>query len=369
MKIIKKPIMKIIPITQKELLYKLILISILLCISYDTFAQKSKYIDGRPSTNSRAACIDEGVVLTYGNGPDSCDTYGIREAIVNKSGGIYYLFYDGAGRQGWLACLAESSDLRNWVKKGPILTLGDATHADHKSASAPWVIKEGEEWHMFYLGTPNTSPAPDRIPAFPYLTMKAKSNSLAGPWIKQYNVRPFPEKKNSFYTVTASPGFVIKYKDQYLQFFSGATQDSSGTKRTLGLARTKDLNRSWTIDQKPIFPLNEQVENSSVYFDARSKTWYLFTNHIGITNSGSEYTDAIWVYWSKNVHRWNSKNKAVVLDNLNCSWAKGAIGMPSVIQVGDKLALLYVGVNGNSTSHMGRNIGLAWITLPVKFIK
>ena len=28
---------------------------------------------------------------------------------------------------------------------------------------------------MFYLGTPHTTPAPDYIPAFPYLTLKARA--------------------------------------------------------------------------------------------------------------------------------------------------------------------------------------------------
>lgn len=175
--------------------YKILVVVLLLYVSFDFFAQKSKYIDGRPSTNLRVSCVNEGIVLTHGNGLDSCDTYGAREAIINKIDIDYYLFYDGAGRQGWLACLAISKDLKHWVKKGAVLTLGDAEKADSKSASAPWVIKEADEWHMFYLRTPNTSPAPDRIPAFPYLTMKAKSMSLAGPWIKQYDVKQFPEKK------------------------------------------------------------------------------------------------------------------------------------------------------------------------------
>jgi len=42
---------------------------------------------------------------------------------------------------------------------------------------------------MFYLGTPNVSPAPDLIPAFPYLTMKAKGPGPAGPWIKQKKLK------------------------------------------------------------------------------------------------------------------------------------------------------------------------------------
>ena len=340
-----------------------ILLSIL---SVNVIAQKIQYSDGRPSASLRMDCKDEGIVMRYGDGEDSCDTYGAREAVVNKEGDTYYLFYDGAGKNGWISCLAESKDLYTWTKKGTLLTLGDATKNDSKSASAPWVVKEKDVWHMFYLGTPNTTPPPYRIPAFPYLTMKAQSGSLRGPWVKQYDVTPLPAKENSYYTVTSSPGFIVKYRKEYLMFFSGAAQDNGHTKRTLGIARTKNLNGSWTIDVEPIFPLSEQVENSSVYYDESSKTWFLFTNHIGIDEKGLEYTDAIWVYWSKDINKWNTEHKAVVLDSTNSVWAKGAIGMPAVIKVGNRLAMLYDAAEGPSKSHMFRSIGLAWMDLPLK---
>lgn len=333
-----------------------------------SFAQNTPYIDGRPLATSRIVCKDEGIVLRHGDGPDSCDTYGAREAVINKEGDNYYLFYDGAGKDGWIACLAESKDLRNWTKRGPILTLGPEGKNDSKSASSPWVIREEDTWHMFYVGTPNTTPPPYRIPAFPYLTMKAKATSLAGPWTKQYDVIPLPPKDSSYYTVTSSPGFVVKNGNEFLQFFSGATQDGKIVKRTLGIARTKDLDKSWKIDPKPIFPLDEQVENSSIFFDDKTKTWYLFTNHIGINEKREEYTDAIWCYWTKNLDKWDPADKAIALDGKNCSWAKGAIGMPTVIKIGDRLALLYDAAEGNSTSHMHRNIGLAWMDLPLKVI-
>jgi len=346
---------------------KNILLFISVCLICNrSFAQGSHYTDNRPQAHYRINATDAGIILRYGNGKDSCDVYGAREAIVNKENGIYYLFYDGAGKDGWLACLAESKDLKTWEKKGLILSLGKPGTNDSKSASAPWVIKEKQTWHMFYLGTPNTTPAPDRIPSFPYLTMKARSKSLEGPWVKQYDVIPFPSKDGSFYTVTASPGFILKYRNEYLQFFSGATKKDGIIKRTLGIARTHDLNDSWQIDSMPVFPESEQVENSSVFFDKKSKTWFLFTNHIGINQNRKEYTDAVWMYWSKDINKWNTEQKAIVLDSLNCSWSKGAIGMPSVIQVGNRLALFYDASEGNSIGHMKRNIGLAWLELPIR---
>jgi predicted GH43/DUF377 family glycosyl hydrolase len=362
---------KIKPAMQLQQIVKLIFTLNLFCFSSIAFAQQTKYIDGRPDATKRIICNDEGIVMRYNGGPDSCDFLGAREAVVNYENGTYYLFYDGAGKTGWLACLAESKDLKNWIKKGLLLQLGANGKNDSKSASSPWVIKDGKTWHMFYLGTPNTSAPPERIPSFPYLTMKAKATSLEGPWIKQYDITPFFIRKNTFYASTASPGFIIKDGENFVQFFSGSVFDTVAqtTKRTLGIAITKDLDKEWKIMKNPVVPLEEQVENSSLFFDETAHTWYLFTNHIGINKEKTEYTDAIWVYWSKDLYHWNATDKAIVLDSVNCNWAKGAIGMPSVMKVGKQLALLYDAPGGSDISHMRRNIGLAWIPLPISFKK
>jgi len=325
-----------------------------------------KYADGRPNASRRMPAHDAGVVLRHGDGPDSCDVYGAREAIAFEADGVYYMHYDGAGPVGWVACLATSTDLVHWTKRGPALRLGGAGTPDAKSASAPWVCREGGTWHMFYMGTPNTSPPPDRVPSFPYMTLKARSSSPEGPWEKEYNVVPFRPTEGTYYSITASPGFIVKSGSEFLQFFSASIFDElHNTKRTLGIARTIDLDRKWYVDPVPVVPLSEQIENSSLYCEPKDSTWFLFTNHIGLDEKGVEYTDAIWVYWSGNLNNWNVSNRAIVFDTQDCSWAKGTIGMPCVIPVGSHLALLYDGREGSSTSHMGRDIGLAWIDLPL----
>lgn len=67
-------------------------------------------------------------------------------------------------------------------------------------------------------------------------------------------------------------------------------------------------------------PLAEQIENSSLYFEPANQTWFLFTNHIGL---------------------------------------------PSVLKVGNRLAIIYDGPGGTSKSHMKRDVGLAWLELPL----
>jgi len=320
-----------------------------------------KYLDSRPIPKYRMDAEDVGVVLHYGNGPDSCDYLGARAAIINKEGDTYFLFYDGAGPKGWLACLATSKDLVNWEKKGKLLDFGKKGEPDQATVASPWIIKEANTWHMFYLGSPNASPAPDLVPMFPYLTMKAKSERISGPWIKQPMVTPLKTKENSFYSSTCSPGFIIKPGDDYLMYFSAA---DFTVKRTLCIARTQNLDSEWKVDSVPIVPQDEQIENSSLYYEEANQTWFLFTNHIALDALG-EYTDAVWVYWSKDPEKWNPDNKAIVLDGSNCKWSHKCIGMPTVIKHHNRLALLYDAPGENSVSHMRRSISLAFLELPL----
>lgn len=350
--------------------------------SLQTTQPDFKYSDGRPTPHLSMPAVDQGIVFKRGLGPGNCDKLGAREAVVYEEDGIYHLFYDGAGDRGWLACIATSTDLVNWERHGPILDFGPQGSPDGAAATSPWVYFHDGWWHMYYLGTPNVTSAPDFIPSFPYLTLKARARKLVGPWEKQPDITPFLPTEGSWHSLTASPGFVIQHGDEFLQFMSGTSAiDCAGTvpdvsklgpnevKRTVGIARTKDLNAPWQIDPEPIVPLAEQIENSSIYYEPANQTWFLFTNHIGsgvVEGNITEFTDAIWVYWSKDPEHWDPQNKAVVLDGENCTWAKRCIGMPAAVPHDGKLAILYDAAPGESTSHMLRHIGLCWLDLPLQ---
>jgi predicted GH43/DUF377 family glycosyl hydrolase len=325
------------------------------------------YEDGRPHATRRMDAQDHGVVLRHGDGPRQCDTLGARDVWVYESEGAYYMHYDAAGPEGWLCALATSKDLLHWMKKGAVLALGATGEEDSKSASYGVTYLDGKTWHMFYMGTPNTSRPPDRVPAFPYLTMKARGESAGGPWTKQRDVVPFRPQPGTYYSATASPGHVVKHKGEYLQFFSASTFDpgTRRVKRTLGIARTRNLDGAWAIDPQPILPLEEQIENTSLYYEPANQTWFLFTNHIGM-RKGYEYTDAIWAYWTKNLNRWRAQDKAIVLDSSNCKWSRNIIGLPSVVKYGDRLAIFYDGQASDEMSHMRRDVGLAFLKLPLK---
>ncbi len=327
----------------------------------------SRYFDRRPETALRMDARDQGVVLRHGTGPDSCDAYGARDVWVYDANGTFIMHYDGAGPSGWLSVRARSADLLHWAIDGPVLALGKDGEEDSKSASYGITATDGKEWHMFYLGTQFTSPPPDRVPSLPYLTLKARSKSPLGPWEKQPGVVAFRPSSGTYYSHTASPGQIIQHDGEYLQFFSAAVMNVNGLiRRSLGIARTRNLDSSWTLSADPIVPLGEQIENAALYFEKATDTWFLFTNHVGWYEGEEEYTDAIWVYWSKDITKWNPADKAVVLDRRNCSWSKRVIGLPSVVRFGDRLALFYDGLEGKGHGHTRRDVGLAWLRLPLR---
>jgi predicted GH43/DUF377 family glycosyl hydrolase len=321
---------------------------------------QTQYPDGRPAATLRLDATGAAPILRHGKGPAHCDDLGAREAICFQAKGTYYLHYDGAGPTGWLACLATSRDLQNWDLKGPVLDLGAPGEDDHGTASSPWTVFDGKLWHMFYVGSRTTSPAPNRIPSVPYFTLAATSPDPGGPWTKQKNLVPFRTQAGTYYADTASPGQIVKQGKEFLMFFSAAAYQNQKLLRTVSIARTRDLNGPWQIDPQPAIPPAQQIENSALYFERSNKTWFLFTNHIGL-DQGGEYTESIWTYWTRDLNHWDPDHRAIVLDASNCAWCKRSIGMPSVVQVGRRLALLYDSSQGN----MNRDIGLAWLSLPL----
>jgi len=351
----------------------------------DQISHSAIYCDGRPPAPLRMEARDHGMVFEYGRGPEDCDHLGAREAWIFQHKDLYYMTYDGAGPKGWLVCLATSRDLFHWERHGPILDFGQPGSSDSATASYGTIFEQGGKWHMYYLGSPNASSAPNHVPMFPYLTHKAEADSPRGPWRKRYDIIPWRNKPGSWYADVSSPGRVIEHQGEFLQFLSGSIKlsDERGqtvVKRTLGIARTRDLEGSWKLDSEPIVPLDHQIENSDLYFEPANGTWFLFTNHIGIippggsdriemdeteNSAGLEFTDAVWVYWTKDPNRWNPEHKAVVLDGGNCNWSKRCIGLPGVSRVGNRLVLLYDAPGGESVSHMRRSIGLAWLELPL----
>ena len=328
------------------------------------------YRDGRPTAAFEMRARDVGVVLRHGDGPDSSDAFGARDVWAYEADGTYYLHYDAAGPRGWLVALATSPDLEHWTKRGLVLDLGAADQPDSRTASYGVTYRDRNAWHLFYLGATQTMLGPGLVPMGPYVTLKARADSPAGPWRKQRDVIPFWPTPGTFYAHTASPGPIVRHDGEYLQLFSAAEVRGDRIFRTIGLARTTHLDSAWRVSDAPLLPPEEQVENAALYHQESDGTWFMFVNHVGMNEHGIEYTDAIWVYWTHDPLRWEPERRAVVMDARTSTWAKRIVGLPSVLRVGDRLALLYDGRAGTvlpsgTGQHMDRDVGLAWLELPL----
>ncbi len=322
------------------------------------------YLDGRPEATRRLEAQDHGVVIPYGHAPGQADCHGARDMWVFEADGEYHLFYDGCGPDGWRCCHAVSTDLVQWRLSGPILDLGEPGAPDCAYAGYGATIHADNRWHFFYVGCRATTPPPDRVPAMPYINLKAEADSPYGPWRKRYDLRPFEPLPGTYYADTCNPGHIVQVGDEYIMFFSAAIFCGAGVKRTLGLARTRDLDGVWQPDPEPMLPLDEQIENAAVYYEAATGTWYVFTNHVGIDTRG-EYRDAVWTYWTQDLNCWDPANKAVVIDGANCTWSHASIGMAAVARVGDRLGIIYDGPGGDSIDNMRNSLALAWLPLPL----
>lgn len=323
------------------------------------------------------------------------DGGGIREAILNKVGDTYYLFYDGA-RPGatpesyWTACLAKGKDMVHWEKLGQMLEAGiiekpDVQSLDTKSASSPWVFFADGKWYMFYVGAAECSP--EGVPGCPYYTLLATADQITGPWHKITH-EPGKEKHvcfmiqpNSWMDFTASPGHVMENphwkgpddteNDRYMMFFSGACKPPM--ERSLGIATTNNLAQTddydsphpqhWKIWKDPILPPKIDLENSSVYYEEENGIYFLFTNHI----KDNSYTDAVYVYCTKDPYHWDPACSRILVDSTVSSWAHGAIGLATVAKMDDHtLAIVYDGVEGDGKGHLNRKIGFGTLPLPLE---
>ncbi len=299
------------------------------------------------------------MILRHGDGPNQCDINGAREPTLIFEDGKYYLFYDGGGPKGWLACLATSTDMKTWTKHGPVLDFGAPGEPDAGGALSPWFIKEGDTWHMYYVTAMTTGGPPGFVAGAPYNSGHARSKSLMGPWVKTKGYVPIkPKPEGAGYPqFMAYPGHIVKKEDgEYLMFF--------GSPGAIGIARSRDLLGEWVPDPKPFVDKHFDLENSSIYYEPENKTWFLFANHIRAIDP--MFTDAIWVFWTKDLEKWESENRAIALDGVNCTWSKRCIGMATVTRIGNRLAMVYAAAGGDSTSHLGRDIGLAWYDLPLQ---
>ena len=358
----------------------------------------------------RMPAEDYGIVLSpskEGEKYFEWDGNGIREGIVNKVGNTYYLFYDGAAhhtgvcnlndpeRHLWRAMLAKSTDLITWEKLGVKLWCGYDTdpasngdvYKDFGSASSPWAYFSIDEdyWYLFYLGAEGSSPSGTDVgtPGYYYSTLVAKAltkgiTGIEGEW-QQLNRLTGNAKAVALWQkpATCSPGSVIENplwkvdpvnNKRYMMFVTRGGQTHIARSNKLdGIHKwdeTPDIN-GWDFDYLILDKTgNTSPENATIYYDEKTKWYFLFTNQFSMNYT---YTECNIVYWSKDPNSWNPKNSALITDpsTTKNGWAIGAIGMPSVAKIDDNtLGIIYDAQEGSLKNNIGRKIALAYWKIP-----
>jgi hypothetical protein len=353
-----------VELSRRQLLYGAALIGGTAALPHPGSASAQAAASAPPTL--RLPVIDGGPVLRHGSAPDGSDSLGAREAIVfsdPEQPGRLLMHYDGAGPLGWLACLAESTDGgSSWVSSGAVLPLGRRGSYDSASASSPWVVQdEFGQWHMYYLGARKATAAPRRIPVPPYTVLHATAPTARGPWTKRGPA--ILPATGTWYGQSVSPGPVMHHEGSWLMHLSGYSSEGP----TVGLARAESLDGPWYVDSSPLLSASERLENAALHHDPLTGLWWLLANHIGTTpgSDGLLYTDAIWGYTSPDPTRFSPQQRVLVLDGGSTPWTR-VIGMPSVVPALGGLAVFYDGINGRvRTDHMGRDIGMAFLPLPL----
>ena len=139
----------------------------------------------------------------------------------------------------------------------------------------------------------------------------------------------------------------------------------------IGLATTRNLTGDWTESRALI--TDAAVENTSLYYEAASGLWFLFTNQIDADAGGMAFDAHIVVYWSADLLSWPPAQKATVLNRTNAVEPRvraGRVGLPSVLRVPGndaQLALVYDGGGTRDDVSYNENcsVALLWIDLPL----
>jgi predicted GH43/DUF377 family glycosyl hydrolase len=158
-------------------------------------------------------------VLTPGQ-PGSWDAGGLYKSWLMEFEGTFYLYYNAKnhGRKGWLeqTGFATSTDLDHWEKSSlnPVLPNGIPGAFDDRYASDPCVLRDGDQWVMFYYGYSSDGHARDGVAFSPDLIQWTKSEYIL------IDVGP----KGSIDDKYAAKPAVIYHDGRLFHFYNAVTQ-------------------------------------------------------------------------------------------------------------------------------------------------
>lgn len=271
------------------------------------------------------------------------ETGGVSHPVVIFDQNKYKMWFEGIVNDGRTYILyAESQDGKIWTRVSniPVLSPGNANSWDSWSVQPGAVIKEGNQYRMYYFGYTNQT-------AVWHIGLAVSSDGIS--WEK--NAEPILMGTTGWERqITVSS--VVKVGSAYHMYYSGIDYPNY----KMGLATSSD-GIHWTrYSQNPILIPTLVWEGTGVYegtviYD-ENQFKMIYMNAGGNDGAAFGYATSIdGKIWQK------TQNPVFRASNTKNLWGGYDIAYPYLLKDSQQLKLYYCGIGGSSSKY---RIGLAY---------
>lgn len=281
-------------------------------------------------------------------GQQSWEAKYVRRPSVVYDGSTFMMWYAGTDKSAAPGIdnigLATSTDGVSWVRHqgNPVLKVGTPGTWDSQSVNTPWVIREGNEYKMWYTGGQRVGQY-DFFQAIGYATSPDGTN-----WTK-YSGNPVLTKGSAggFDDSWVYLPVVISSATGYTIYYTGAA--SSSVLQRTGIATSTD-GTHWTKKGTITIPSSQwDSEGRGPRFSSISKLGETFAASLdGLSQkpSATSTIDQIGLATSTDGTNWTPyPGNPVITYGTSNSWDDGGVFFPCTLAVSSQYYVYYSGAN------------------------
>lgn len=271
------------------------------------------------------------------------DSRAVHKAVViwDQDAGNHKMWFDGISLQDVTQIgLATSDDGITWTKYGdnPVLS-GNSGAWDGSSAEhAPFVIKEGENYKMWYEGSGNGMPR--------QLGYAISSDGIE--WFKYAGNPVLHAGPETYDQDVAGHGSVLKDGDTYKLWYHAI-----GNQGVIIAYATSSDGISWTKQGPVLLPRSTEWDDNGLWGPSVLKLegvyWMWYTSH------STQGTAAIGLATSDDGVTWNRVGTGPVL------MEQGPVGDPHVLYESEKFKMWYTSFTAGVIHYAESVDGVAWV--------